>query len=133
MSMYNKTVGLFHVYPSNRSALIEELEHDEMNFHCEEITSYAEMKDAKSEVIVVFSPEFAPSKMDAEDIKSILRELNKTLIIVAYDISVWMMKRNKIFYLLQRDDRQTMLDVKTIVAMVLTGRAKDNMLVESVE
>lgn len=131
--MYNTTVGLYHTFPANRSALIKELEHNEMNFRCEELTSYASMKEAMSDVIVIFSPEFAPSKMDVEDIKSILRELNKTLIIVAYDISVWMMKRNRIFYLQQRDNNHTINDVKTILVMVIMGRNKENMLVESVE
>lgn len=132
-TMFNEMIGVYHTFPANRSVLIKELEHYEMNFRCEELTSYESMKDAKSDLIVIFSPEFVPSKMDATDIKEILRKLNKTLIIVAYDMAVWTMNRSRIFYLQQRDDRQTMIDVKTIIAMELLSRPKDNMLVESVE
>lgn len=131
--MYNTTIGLYHAFPANRSALIKELEHEEMNFRFEELTNYAKMKDAESSVIVIFSPEFAPSKMDSAEIKKILEELNKTLIIVTYKIADWTMNRNRVFYLQQRNDRHTINDVRTILAMVLTGRTKDTMLERSVE
>lgn len=120
--MYNKTVGLYHVYPTNRSVLIEALEHKEMNFKCEEIESYAKMKEAKSDVIIIFSPEFMPTRMSVKNIKKTLTKLNKILIIVAYNIPLWKMNRSRTFYVLQRDDRQTLNDVKTILIMEMMGR-----------
>ena len=121
--MYNKTVGIYHPFPANRSALIEELENDEMNFTCEEIAHISKVKDTKSDVIVIFSPAFLTASMNVSDIQQALMESDKTLIIVAYDLNVWKMDRTRTFYLQQKDNRETIIEVKTVLIMEMMGRS----------
>lgn len=129
--MYNRTIGVYHLFPANRSAMIVELEDKQMNFRCEEIEHYKKMKDAVSDIIVIFSPEFLPNKVSITGFKRFLKKLDKTLIIVAYDVSLWsMMNRSKTFYLKQRDDITTIHDVKKILIMEMMGKGK-NIVLES--
>jgi hypothetical protein len=118
----NKTVGVYHVFPLNRSAMIDAIHADQMNFKCEEITDYHSMKDALSDVIVVFSPEFLPHGMSVEKIKEVIQDLNKTLIIVAYDVTQWWMDRKGTFYLQQRDNEETINEVIKILILELMVR-----------
>ncbi len=127
--MYNRTIGVYHLFPVNRSAMIVELEDKQMNFRCEEIEHYKKMKDAVSDIIVIFSPEFLPNKVSITGFKRFLKKLDKTLIIVAYDMSLWSsMNRSKTFYLKQRDDIRTIHDVKKILIMEMMGKGKNIVL-----
>jgi len=128
--MNNKTVGVFHPFPSNRSVLIEELENDEMNFMCEEITEISKLNDANSEVIVVFSLAFLTNRLSESEIRELMMETDKTLIIVEYDVNVWKMDRPNTFYLVQKNNRETMINVKTVLIMELMGR-RDNTLLDT--
>lgn len=117
------------MFPVNRSAMIVELEDKQMNFRCEEIEHYKKMKDAVSDIIVIFSPEFLPNKVSITGFKRFLKKLDKTLIIVAYDMSLWSsMNRSKTFYLKQRDDIRTIHDVKKILIMEMMGKGKNIVL-----
>lgn len=113
-------IGIYHIFEANRRALIKELDNSH-DFEFEAIDDWTKLTSTTSELIVLFSPGFLPTQVSIEQLKSVLQELGKTLVIVAYGIDLWRMDRKKTFYLEQLDDKHTMDNVRVILALEKMG------------
>lgn len=109
-------IGIYHVFIANRKAIIKELS-DLVGCSFVEIDHWKKMETVLADLIVICSPEFLPSCVSVQQFKDFIKKLNKTLIIVAYDIQIWRMDRSHTFYLENPDLSKTMNDLKTILVL----------------
>lgn len=122
MKATKMNVGIYHIFEANRKAILKELDNG-VDFGFEEIDHWRNMETSTSEIIVIFSPEFLPSGVSIIEFKDFIRKLNKTLIIVAYDIKLWWIDRTKTFYVDQPDEPKTMNNIVSILALEKMGES----------
>lgn len=101
---------------TNRKTIMKDFE-GLLGFHFVEIIYWKQMKKAVVDLIVIYCPEYLPSCVTVQQFKDFIKELNKTLIIVAYDDEIWRLDRKRAFYLNHPDDQKTIDNVKMILAL----------------
>ena len=122
MKATKMNVGIYHIFEANRKAILKELDNG-VGFNFEEIDHWKKMETSTSELIVIFSPEFLPCGVSTVEFKKFIKGLNKTLIIVAYDIKTWWIDRAKTFYIDQPDEPKTKDSILSILTLEKMGKS----------
>lgn len=106
------TIGIYHIFEANRKALSMSLDG---GFNYELIDDWKKVQTATSSIVLIFAPDFLPPDLTADEFRHFLEKIDKTLIIVTYDIDVWTMDRDTVFYLNQPDEHSTIDKIRRLL------------------
>lgn len=107
----SKNIGIYHLLSANRTMLMKALS-DNVDLEFEEIHDWQDIEQAHSEVIVIYSPHFLPNGVSEEEFKSFLEGIDKTFIIVAFNMTKWRLNRDNVHYLSKPESPDTINSVR---------------------